>query len=277
MKCAWNDLISILPQSMRQNMDKLSAECVQELRLRLQRPPEIILKDRRLHMGTPVTSEEISFIINTASRYSPWMAASSASGYISVPGGHRIGICGEAVIKDGEMTGFRMIRSLNIRVARDFPGISATVGKERGSVLIIGKPGCGKTTFLRDLIRYRSARETVAVVDERSELFPLNLHFDRDCSLDVLSGCRKAHGIQILLRTMGPDVIAVDEITAAEDCDALLQAGWCGVKFLATAHASNKEDLYARPMYQPLVRTGMFDTLIIMQPDKSWRMERIKL
>lgn len=79
----------------------------------------------------------------------------------------------------------------------------------------------------------------------------------------------------MLLRTMSPDVVAMDEITAKEDCDALIQAGWCGVKLLATAHAGGKNDLFSRPVYAPLAETGLFDTLIILQTDKSWTMERI--
>jgi stage III sporulation protein AA len=75
---------------------------------------------------------------------------------------------------------------------------------------------------------------------------------------------------------MGPTHIAVDEITAAEDCKALMQAGWCGVKLLATAHASDVQDFYCRPIYGRLAEAGIFDTLIVMRPDKTWRMERIR-
>ena len=76
---------------------------------------------------------------------------------------------------------------------------------------------------------------------------------------------------------MGPDTIAVDEITAKEDCDALIQAGWCGVQLLATAHAANREDLFHRPVYKPLLQSGLFDTLVVMRPDKSFDTERITL
>lgn len=277
MKCAWKELLSILPPHLRPIVDKYAPEIVQEIRLRMNRLPELLMNGRKISVGPPTSSEELSFVVNSASRYSPWLAATSASGYISAPGGHRIGICGEAVVKDGQMSGFRMIRSLNIRIARDFPGISGEVGNESGSVLIIGKPGCGKTTLLRDVIRRRSLRESVAVVDERCELFPIHAFYEKDHSIDILSCCPKNQGILNLLKTMGPDVIAVDEITAEADCDALLQAGWCGVKLLATAHASDKSDLYSRPIYIPLLKKGLFDTLVIIQPDKSWRMERIRL
>ena len=80
----------------------------------------------------------------------------------------------------------------------------------------------------------------------------------------------------MVLRTMNPAIIAVDEITAAEDCDALIHAGWCGVQFLATVHAGNRKDLYSRPVYKPLIKSGLFENLIILQPDQSWRIERME-
>ena len=143
--------------------------------------------------------------------------------------------------------------------------------------MILGKPGSGKTTLLRDLIRARGERENVSVVDERGELFPPCGSFPPGAHTDIITGCTKSQGIEALLRTMGPAVIAVDEITAKEDCDALIQAGWCGVQLLATVHAANREDLMHRPVYQPLLHCGLFDTLVVMQADKSFHTERIYL
>jgi stage III sporulation protein AA len=186
-------------------------------------------------------------------------------------------MCGEAVMQEGVVTGIRCATALCIRVARDFPGIAENVDCSE-SVLIIGSPGRGKTTLLRDLIRQRSEKlcESVAVVDERGELFPGN-SFPKGARTDVLTGCDKPHGIEMLLRTMGPGCIAVDEITAEADCNALIQAGWCGVKLFATAHAADKRDLLSRPIYGRLVDSGIFDTLLIMAPDKSWRRERVSV
>ena len=173
------------------------------------------------------------------------------------------------------MAGFRMIRSLNIRIARDFPGIGCPLAELKGNILIIGRPGSGKTTLLRDLIRQRSEKETIAVVDERGELFPKGLGIGN--STDIISGCSKAQGIDAVLRTMGPDTIAVDEITAASDCDALLQAGWCGVRLLATVHGNGIEDLRSRPVYKPIMDSKLFDTLVILRKDQTFRVERMVL
>ena len=92
----------------------------------------------------------------------------------------------------------------------------------------------------------------------------------------MLTGCSKVQGVEMLLRVMGPSVIAVDEITSEEDAAAIIRAGWCGVSLLATAHASSLSDLRRRPVYEPLVRSRLFETVIVLQPDKSWKAERME-
>jgi len=173
-----------------------------------------------------------------------------------------------------------MPTSLCIRVAKDFENIAKNTADISGSILIIGPPGSGKTTLLRDLIRQKSntCLGSISVVDEREELFPLfkgQACFDAGRSTDILSGCSKSDGIEAVLRSMNPRWIAVDEITAQTDCEALLHAGWCGVNLLATAHAGSLRDLRSRPVYQPLIRCNLFQTVLILHRDKSWTMERI--
>ncbi len=275
MKCAWDKLLALLPPWMQLPVDEQGKDTLQELRLRLNRPPELICQGGNRTLGRKVLPEDLKYVVNAASRYSPWTAASAAKGYITAAGGHRIGLCGEAVIHNGAMTGIRIPTSLCIRVARDFPGIAREAAIIKGSILIIGKPGSGKTTLLRDLIRQRSEMgENVSVVDERGELFPEDF-FQPGKRTDVITGCSKAQGINSVLRTMGPDCVAVDEITAKEDCEALLQAGWCGVKLLATAHAAGRKDLLSRPVYRPLAQSKIFETVLVLQQDKSWKAERI--
>lgn len=275
MNCAWKELLAILPPPLRPEVDRLGKETAQQLRLRLGNPLMMVTQQKIISIGNPLTMDALNYVVNTACRYSPWTAATAANGYITAPGGHRVGICGEAVTKDGAMTGFRSIRSLHIRVARDFPGIAARLATLDDNLLLLGRPGSGKTTLLRDLIRQRSRKEHISVVDERGELFPVGL--DPGCCADVITGCSKMQGIDAVLRTMGPDTIAVDEITAAADCDALLQAGWCGVRLLATVHGANVRDLHSRRIYRPIVESGLFDTLVILSEDKSFRTERMKL
>ena len=277
MKCAWKELLAILPQSLRQDVDKLGRGDLQEIRLRQSQPVQLICHRQTHWLNVVATTQDLNFIVNAASRYSPWAAASIARGFLTAQGGHRIGIGGEVVIRDGQITGIKNITSLCIRVARDFPGLASSVGQVRDSLLILGPPGSGKTTFLRDLIRQISEKYCVSVVDERGELFPQGASFMQGKQMDVLSLCDKTSGIDMALRTLGPSVIAMDEITSEEDCTALIRAGWCGVRLLATAHAADIRDLHCRPVYRPLVETGLFQTAVVLCPDKSWKLERMKL
>ena len=124
MMCAWKQLLSVLPPRLRPEVDRLGKNALQELRLRLGMPPELVLSGESRWLGCCVSREDLNYCINAASRYSPWAAATTAQGYLTAPGGHRIGLCGEVVCKDGIVTGIREISSLCIRVARDFPGIA---------------------------------------------------------------------------------------------------------------------------------------------------------
>lgn len=276
MMCLWKELLSILPAWLADEVDRQGRATLQELRLRIGQPPQLVHKDKRSYLYRNISSDDINFCINIASRYSPWAAQSVSQGYITAPGGHRIGLCGTAVLNEGTMTGIRTVQSLCIRVARDFPGISQQYSSYTGSILIIGPPGSGKTTFLRDLIRQVSTVQTVAVVDERCELFPSGC-FSQGTALDVLSGCPKTVGINMLLRAMNPETIAVDEITSENDCDALMKAGWCGVRLIATAHASSVTDLRQRPIYEPLFSKHLFNHILTMHRDKTIHEERMIL
>lgn len=280
MQCAWDSFIGILPHWMRSDVDQKGRHSLQELRLRVDKPPELITSEGSYRLSRPVGLSDLEFCINTASRYSPWSAQSARSGYITAMGGHRIGICGQAAMADSKMVGIRTLSSICLRVARDFPGIAESAKSLPGSVLILGSPGSGKTTLLRDLIRTRSklGPGSISVVDEKGEIFPTDTKkyfFDTGPRTDVLSGCTKAQGIDAVLRNMGPETIAVDEITAQEDCMALANALWCGVQLLATAHAANKKELMSRKLYAPIVESGLFNNLLILRTDKSWYTERM--
>ena len=273
MLCPWDQLLAILPTWIRADVDRFGRQTLQELRMRINSPPELVCGCESLFLNRNIQADDISFTVNTASKYSPWASASISKGYITATGGHRIGLCGEAVFKDGKITGMREIHSLNIRVARDFPGIGKQVLSAKGSVLILGAPGWGKTTLLRDMVRQLAGRYCVAVVDERGELFPSGIQ--RGKKMDVLLGAPKSIGVEMVLRTMGPQWIAVDEITADEDCTAILNADGCGTKLIATAHGNTLEDFYKRNGYGKLVDNKVFETAYILCSDKTFRMERM--
>lgn len=273
MICAWKELLGILPLWMRADIDEIGRNSLQELRLRVNSPPELILNQQIQYLSREITAQDLSHCVNTASRYSPWIASTASKGYITAPGGHRIGLCGSAIFHEGNVTGLRDLSSICIRVARDFPDIAANISHLSSSVLILGAPGTGKTTLLRDLCRQISHTHTLCVMDERCELFPEGL--PRGKRMDILSGCPKTLGIEMLLRTMGPQYIAADEITALEDCNALIHCANCGVNLLATAHAASLKDYLSRPVYSALIHQNVFRNIILLNSDKTYTLERM--
>lgn len=273
MICAWNELLAILPSWMRQDVDRLGKETLQELRLRINIPPELVLSSEKTNLVRCVTRDDLNFCVNAASRYSPWAASSAAEGYLTAPGGHRIGLCGEAVCQGGQPAAIKNLTSICIRVARDYPGIAAEAGNLTGSILILGAPGWGKTTLLRDLCRQIGERETICVADERKEIFPAEIPAGK--RIDVMIGCPKRKCLDMLLRSMGPTYLAVDEITAQDDCNALIQTANCGIKLLATAHGAALQDYYSRNVYKPLADNHVFDTILLLRRDKSYTIERV--
>lgn len=280
MNCAWDSYIGLLPVWMREQVYNYYKEHLIEIRMRLGLPPELLTTNGSFNFSRTVTEDDLLYCVNIASKYSPWSSSTICNGYITTAGGHRVGICGNCVGVCENKTSVRIVTSISIRVARDFFGISKDLQDQSGSILIIGQPGCGKTTLLRDLIRNISDRLSgcVCVVDEKCEIFPLvhnRFCFSTGKHTDIISGCSKKDGIEMMLRNMGPKVIALDEITANEDCLALYHAGWCGVRIIATAHAGSFEDLLSRPVYKPIVESKLFNAVVVMGEDRSWTIERM--
>lgn len=271
MVCAWKELVMLLPHWMQQDVDRLGKSSMQELRLRINSPPVLHCRDGMIRLNRVIIRDDLNHIINAASSYSPWTAASISKGYLTSAGGHRLGICGEAVMKEGKITGIRELDSICLRVCRDIPGCGKACDPGEASVLILGAPGWGKTTLLRDIARNLAERKNVAVADERHELFPPGCQ--RGKNMDVILGCPKPEAMEMLLRTMGPQCIVVDEITSEKDCEALIRAANCGVQLLASAHAASRVDFFRRPVYHRLIEQQIFQRFVILHPDQSFHME----
>ena len=196
------------------------------------------------------------------------------NGYITLSGGHRVGICGHIVTENGRVHLMRNISSINIRQAREVIGIAAglagkiTTPEGRiESTLIVSPPRCGKTTLVRDLVRTLSERGyIIGVCDERSEIAGMRdgvPSFDIGGNTDVMDACPKASGMLMLLRSMGPDVIVTDEIGKAEDIEAIESVLLAGVSIIATIHGAGRRDI-AESRVAELVEKGIFRNIVFL-------------
>ena len=287
----YDKAVELLPFGLRNfarlvdEMDKASAE---EFRLRVGQVPSILLPEgEKPFSSTQITEADLRAVIEIATDASMHTVRDSLKkGYISATGGTRIGIGGEVSISNGEVVGFRHFSSLSLRIAKEILGVAEQILpqlKEKGrlySTLIISPPGGGKTTILRDLIRLVSdGGRRVSVADERGELAALQrgrAQMQIGSRTDVLTGCPKDKAVLQLLRVLGPEVIAVDEITAIEDKKALEQAANCGVILLASAHAQNYEDLMEKPMYRQMIEEKLFGRIVMINRSGSGRTYSVK-
>lgn len=280
---------SICPPEVRDAVLRLpNAAQVEELRLRGGRSVCVSIygKERSLETAS-VTAILLEDVVARATGHAVFSAQNMLkNGFVTIKGGHRLGICGTAICQGNEIVGFKELSSVNLRVARQIKGIAAKAADALWlcprSTLIIGAPGVGKTTLLRDLIRQLSDRFCfrVGVADERMELgacFNGLPQFDLGQHTDVISGMRKEAAVEYLLRTMSPEWIAVDEITAAGDIEAMARASYCGVQFLATAHAADRDELDRRALYRSLLSCGIFQNLVTIRKDRTVVTERMSL
>ncbi len=198
-------------------------------------------------------------------------------GFITVNGGHRVGICGSAVMKNGEISTVIDITSLSIRIARQIVGIGDSFVQrvfDSGlcSTLIIGEPSSGKTTLLRDVTRILGSGKftqckSVSVIDERGEIagvFSGRILNDLGIKSDVLDGYPKPQGIEIATRTLSPDIIVCDELGCQQEITAITNAVNCGVKFIASCHAKNIDELLNKDTIKKLLKSGVFDKIVVL-------------
>lgn len=249
----------------------------EEVRLAAGQPVRVRAAGAEGEYWPAMTGQDLEDVLQRACRHSAYAYADTLrQGYVTLAGGHRIGVCGFGVVRDGQVQTIRQPTSLVIRVARAVPGCAeGLLTALTDSTLILGPPGAGKTTLLRDAVRLLSDRRRcrVGLADERGEL---SAAAGEGPSLpvgkrtDVLVAVPKAEAVMMLLRTMGPQWIALDEITAPADIEALERAAYCGVKLLATAHGDGLDDLRRRPLYRRLLNTGVFARAVLLRPDKTY-------
>ena len=238
---------------------------------------------------TRITGKDIAEMLSYISKYSLYAYQEELrQGYLTIEGGHRIGIAGEAA-KDGEgIAGIKHISFLNIRVAHEKKGCAEKIlpylkdEKNIYNTLLVSKPGAGKTTCLRDCIRSLSDGTEdldgmkICVVDERSEIAACHLGIpqnDMGMRTDVLTGCSKSEGMMLMLRSMSPQIIAVDELGRKEDFRAVEQAACSGVRILGTVHADAMEELWEKPYLKKWMKKEIFKRFILILRSRSGERE----
>lgn len=264
----------------------LDYEKLYEIRLRAGRPMFLIYDGGECFLRTRgrepylVTREDLKETLEYVSGYSLYAYEDELrQGYMSVQGGHRVGVTGKVILDGDRIRGMKYISCINLRLAHEIRGcadpVMEHIRKENWTAhtLLISPPRCGKTTLLRDMIRQLSngygkvPGVTVGVVDERSELagcyqgMPQN---DLGIRTDVLDGCPKAHGMQMLIRSMSPSVVAVDELGREEDFKAVESVIYSGCKLIATAHGASLQEIFSTPFFGRLRKMKVFERYILL-------------
>lgn len=271
------EIIEMLPESIRNQIETIhpaSLARMEEIRIRVMKRVEVIILGKPVFLSYIATYEDAINLLNELSHYSIYtLEEELKKGYITVRGGHRVGLSGRVITENGRVKAIRDVTSFNIRIAKEKLGIAEQyipyLFKDKWlNTLIIGPPQTGKTTLLRDFARVISSghqqiqSNKVGIVDERSEIagcvngVPQHQLGER---IDVLDACPKAEGMMMMIRSMSPDVLVVDEIGTREDAEAVMEAVHAGVQLFVTVHGYRTSELYARPTLKVLFESNVFD------------------
>lgn len=278
------EILRLFPQEIKEQIQMRIGNRwtdLQEIRIRLYRPIELIFgKHVEWIKNIAPDHQACTFMINQLSEYSLYrMEDELREGYITIEGGHRVGLAGKVNTLNGLVKAIQHITFLNIRIAKEsigtaLPMIPYIYETDYYNTLIIGPPLTGKTTLLRDITRIISSGwrdispRKVGVIDERSEIGAsikgVPQH-NLGLRTDVMDACPKVEGMMMLIRSMSPDILVVDEIGSKKDVQALMEAIHAGVTIVCTIHGQSLSELKKRPSLQPIFDQHIFQRFIILE------------
>ncbi len=281
-------IFDVLPDKINSCLkDKSNLNKLQEIRVKVGKPLNIVLDNTETIFNYVITREDVKAIIQKISNYSLYAFEEDIrQGYITIQGGHRVGLAGQCVIEDNSIKTIRNITSLNIRVCREIVGCSNSLmnslveNNRVNNTLIISPPKCGKTTLLRDITRNISngisqigfkGKRTV-VIDERSEIAACYNGIPQmnvGMRTDVYDNCIKSEGMMMAVRGLSPEVIICDEIGTYKDMEGLMMAYNSGVSIIATLHGRNVEELYRRPVFREIVENNIINKVVVLSGKKG--------
>ena len=283
------DILHIMPMHMRSSIEnslRMHPD-VEEIRIRIGRPFEVRCQEQSVFLAQTASAEDIDEMLTFISRYSIYAYEEEIrQGFLTIEGGNRVGFAGQVRMEHGQVARMTNIRFLNIRIAGERLGCARELlpwmyeGKELQNTLLISRPGAGKTTYLRDCVRMISDGEgtgdgrKVCVIDERSEIAACHLGIpqnDMGKRTDVLDGCPKQEGMRMALRSMSPDVIAVDELGGEGDAKAVEEMILSGCKMIGTMHGEQMEHIIQLPKMEEMYQKKLFQRYIFLEKKENGR------